>query len=91
MLKGCQFSRIRKERTGIEDDYLDMTRVGDRASAWFGHIPVPRMVTNQINHGFELRMAELNSKILEEVLDILETREHHWHLGFVSCLEYPRA
>jgi hypothetical protein len=42
----CQFSRIRKERTGVEDDYLDMTIVDDIKSAWFGRILVPRMVIN---------------------------------------------
>jgi hypothetical protein len=44
IMAGCKFSGTRKERTGIEDDYLDMTRVEDRVSAWFGHVPVPRMV-----------------------------------------------
>jgi hypothetical protein len=35
---GCQFSGTRKERTGIEDDYLDMTLVDDIKSAWFGRV-----------------------------------------------------
>jgi hypothetical protein len=74
---GPQFSGTRKERTGIEDDYLDMTRVEDRNSAWFGRTPVPRIVINQLNHRLELRMAELDSKILEEVSDMLESRERH--------------
>jgi len=85
MLKGCQFSGTRKERTGIEDDYLDMTRVEDRNSAWFGDIPVPRMVANQVNHRLELRMAELDSEIMEEVVDILETGERHmWLIGILA-------
>jgi hypothetical protein len=74
---GCQFSGTRKKRTGIEDDYLDMTLVDDIKSAWFGRTPVPRMVINQLNHRFELRMAELDREVLKELANILESRDRH--------------
>ena len=67
MMKGCHFSRRRKERTGIDDDYLGMSEVEDNFSAWFGCIPVPRMVTNQINHQLELRIQSLDSQIMKDV------------------------
>jgi hypothetical protein len=82
---GWQFSGTRKERTGIEDDYLDMTAVKDIKSAWFGRTPVPRMITNQLTHRLELRMAVLDCQILEEVSNILECRERHmWVIGMLA-------
>jgi hypothetical protein len=82
---GCQFSGTKKERTGVEDDYLDMTLVEDIKSAWFGRTPVPRMVTNQLNHRLELRMAELDREVLKELAKILESRERHmWVIGILA-------
>ena len=85
-MTGPQFSGTRKERTGVDDDYLDMTKVEDRDSAWFGCTPVPRMITNQINHRLELRIGELDSEILKEVAKLLERRERHmWVIGILTC------
>ena len=82
---GCQFSGTRKERTGVEDDYLDMTLVEDTKSAWYGRTPVPRMVTNQLNHWLELRMAELDREILKELAKIFERRKRHmWVIGILA-------
>lgn len=85
MMMGWQFSGKRKERTGVEDDYLGMPIVEEKNSAWFGRRAVPRMVTNQLNHKLELMMAELDSKILKDVEDLLESAEHHmWLVGTLS-------
>lgn len=82
---GCQFSGTRKERTGVEDDYLDMDVVEDVKSAWFRRRPVPRMITNQLTHRLELRIAELDRQILKEVSGILERRERHmWLIGMLA-------
>jgi hypothetical protein len=77
MMKGCQFSGQRKKRTGLDDDYLGMARIEDIDSAWFGCIPIPRMVTNQVNHRLELRMKELDSEILKDADDLLQTKKQH--------------
>ncbi len=86
MMIGWQFSGKRKKRTGIEDDYLEMAKVDNRDSAWFDRIPVPRMVTNQLNHRLELRMAELDSKILQDANGMLQTREQEHHTWVVGTL-----
>lgn len=85
MMIGWRFSGKRKSRTGIEDDYLGMAKVENRDSAWFGRIPVPRMVTNQLDHRLELRMAELDSKILKDADNMLKARGHHmWVVGTLA-------
>jgi hypothetical protein len=43
------------------------------------------MVTNQLNHLFELEMARLDSMILKGVQDILQKREKHmWVVGTLA-------
>jgi hypothetical protein len=54
---------------------LGMVEVKDINSAFNGDTPVPRMVTNQLNHLFELEMARLDSEILNCVQDMLQKRE----------------
>jgi hypothetical protein len=86
MMIGWQFSGKRKKRTGVEDDYLGMAKVENIDSAWFDRIPVPRMVTNQLNHRLELRMAELDSKILQDADGMLQTRKQEHHTWVVGTL-----
>lgn len=66
MMKGWRFY-------GTET--LGMVQIKGEHSAFDGQIPVPRMVTNQLNHLFELEMARLDSQILTEVSKILRERE----------------
>jgi hypothetical protein len=54
---------------------LGMQMVGDPASAWYGRIPVPRMVQNQLGHQLELRMIGLDSKILSALHILLKKRD----------------
>jgi hypothetical protein len=85
MMKGCQFSRKRKKRTGLDNDYLGMAKIEDTDSAWFGCIPIPRMVANQVNHRLELRMKELDSEILKHADDLLQTKKQHaWVVGTLA-------
>jgi hypothetical protein len=85
MMKGCQFSGKRKKRTGLDDDYLGMAKIEDTDSAWFGCIPIPRMVANQVNHRLELRMKEIDSEILKDADDLLQTKKQHaWVVGTLA-------
>lgn len=43
---------------------LGMKTIDNRGSAWHGLTPVPRMVQNQLGHLLELRMVDLDKKIL---------------------------
>lgn len=71
---GCQFS-------GLET--LGMAVVDDPLSAWCGHIPVPRMVKNQVNHLLELRMVELDRKITD-ALSRLPRDRRLWIVGTLA-------
>ena len=75
MIIGCKLSEQRKKRTGIEDDYLDMTVVEETDSAWFGRRAVPCIVTNRLNHRLGLRMAELNSRVLKDTEESLDSKD----------------
>lgn len=55
---GCQFDG---------EETLGMVVVDDSQSAWYKHTPVPRMVQNQLCHQLEMRMVELDAKILKRV------------------------
>lgn len=44
-------------------DTLGMNPVTVPSSAWYGVIPVPRMVQNQLNHRLELQMMKLDEEI----------------------------
>ena len=49
--------------------------VNDHQSPWHGHTPVPRMIQNQLGHLLELRIIELDRKILEALHKTLQTRK----------------
>lgn len=51
-----------------------MAIVNDPQSAWHGHTPVPRMIQNQLGHLLELRMIELDRRILEALHRIIQAR-----------------
>ncbi|KAK3291070.1 uncharacterized protein B0H64DRAFT_331354 [Chaetomium fimeti] len=72
--KGCRFS-------GPET--LGMTVIDDPVSAWYGHIPVPRMVKNQVNHLLELKMIELDQKITDALNRLLSDRRL-WIVGTLA-------
>ena len=62
-----------------------MATVTDRFSAWYGIIPVPRMVQNQLGHLLELKMIELDKNILKAVQDLLEKRSRRmWVIGTLA-------
>ncbi|KAK4119953.1 hypothetical protein N657DRAFT_580811 [Parathielavia appendiculata] len=71
---GCQFS-------GLET--LGMAVVDNPVSAWYGHIPVPRMVKNQVNHLLELRMIELDREITG-ALSRLSRDRRQWIVGTLA-------
>jgi hypothetical protein len=68
-----------------------MTVVTDPASAWYEHIPVPRMVKNQVSHLLGLRMIELNREITDP-LNRLPRDRRLWIVGtlLVFLLLYIR-
>lgn len=51
-----------------------MATVNDEESAWHGFTPVPRMVQNQLGHLLELRMIDLDKRILPTLQKLLEKR-----------------
>jgi hypothetical protein len=61
------------EFSGVET--LQTPEIKDANPTWNGIIPVPRMVTNQLNHFFELNMARLDAKILKGVEELLRKKE----------------
>ncbi|KFZ23193.1 hypothetical protein V502_02323 [Pseudogymnoascus sp. VKM F-4520 (FW-2644)] len=65
MMIGWQFPGEENEES------LGMSTVEDKTSPLFGRKPVPRMVVNQLNHQLELRMAELDDKILRGIDEII--------------------
>ena len=66
-------------------DTLGMSTIQDRTSAWYGLTPVPRMVTNQLNHLLELEMIRLDRKILKSVHELLEKpHRRKWLFGTLA-------
>ena len=64
---------------------LGMTTVTDRASAWFGMKPVPRMIQNQLGHLLELHMIKLDKELTRGIQAVLEKRERRrWIVGTLS-------
>lgn len=51
-----------------------MTPVTDATSPWYGITLIPRMVQNQLNHKLELRIIELDEKILRQCNRMLRKR-----------------
>lgn len=85
MIIGCKFSEQRKKRTGIEDDYLDITIVKETDPVWFGRRAVPCIVTNQLNHRVELRIIELNSRVLKDTKELPDSKDCHlWPVGILA-------
>ncbi|KAM0794839.1 hypothetical protein BDR22DRAFT_814504 [Usnea florida] len=69
--------------TGEEN--LGMAPVTDKLSAWYGTVPVPRMVQNQLGHLLELKMIELDGKILKAVQQLLYKRSRPtWIIGTLA-------
>lgn len=67
------------------EETLGMARVTDRLSAWYGIVPVPRMIQNQLGHLLELKMIELDRKILKAVQSLLEERKRcMWVVGTLA-------
>ena len=67
------------------EETLEMTIVTDRSSSWYGNIPVPRMVQNQLGHLLELNMIELDARILRAVHDLLGKRSRQmWVVGTLA-------
>lgn len=56
------------------EESLGMPFVTERDSPWHGVRPVPRMVQNQLNHLLELRLTELDTKILKKCKSLVEKR-----------------
>ncbi|PVH72575.1 hypothetical protein DL98DRAFT_595887 [Cadophora sp. DSE1049] len=54
---------------------LGMSQVADEASPWYGNTPVPRMLQNQLNYQLELKMAELDEKIMKSAMAIMKKAE----------------
>ena len=59
----------------VGDESLGMPLVTEKDSPWYGKTPVPRMVQNQLNHLLELRLTELDTKILKGCKALMEKRE----------------
>jgi len=57
------------------DESLEMATVEDRDSAWYGIKPVPRMIQNQLGHLLEMKLIDLDRKILKVVQDLMKKRE----------------
>lgn len=67
------------------EETLGMATVTDRLSAWYGIVPVPRMVQNQLGHLLELNMIELDEKILKAVQKLLYKRGRPmWIVGTLA-------
>ncbi|KAH6714551.1 hypothetical protein BKA61DRAFT_723325 [Leptodontidium sp. MPI-SDFR-AT-0119] len=64
---------------------LGMSLVDDEASPWYGITPVPRMLQNQLNHQLELKMAELDEKIMKNIMTIMKKAERkNWLTGTLA-------
>lgn len=51
-----------------------MEVIDDMSSAWFGIVPVPCMVQNQLGHLLELHMINVDKKILDGLQKMLYKR-----------------
>jgi hypothetical protein len=85
---------LRLERIGwqfpkgkSESECLGMAAVKERNSLFYRLKCVPRMVQNQLNHALELKMMELDQKILKAAKRILKGRERSmWIVGFLALV-----
>ncbi|RQM07076.1 hypothetical protein DH86_00000224 [Scytalidium sp. 3C] len=64
---------------------LEMSEVKDTSSPWYGITPVPRMLQNQLNHQLELKMVELDEKIMKTAMVIMKKADRkQWLVGMLS-------
>lgn len=76
LISGWQFSG---------DKCLGIAAVKERESMFYGFKYVPRMVHNQLNHTLELKMMELDKKVLKGARDIMVYGERRmWIVGFLA-------
>ena len=69
--------------TGEEN--LGVAPVTDKLSARYGTVPVPRMVQNHLGHRLELKMIELDGKILKAVQQLLyKSSRPTWIIGTLA-------
>ncbi len=69
------------------NESLEMETVKERNSLFYGLKYVPRMVHKQLNYALELKMMELDQKILEGVHDIMEGGDRcMWIVGFLALI-----
>ena len=82
------YTTLRLIRMGWQftgEENLGMAPVTDRLSAWYGTVSVPRMVQNQLDHLLELKMIELDGKILKAVQQLLYKRSRPtWIIGTLA-------
>ena len=81
------FSILRLLRLGWEfsgNESLGMVTVKEKESVFYGFKHVPRMLRDQLNHTLELKMMELDTKILKGARDILENgKRRMWVIGYL--------
>lgn len=58
----------------LQEPALGMSPIQDENSAWYGEMPAPRMVQNQLGHLLELRMVELDAEILGALHKLIAKR-----------------
>ena len=67
------------------NETLGMKMVTDESSAWYGMIPVPRMIQNQLGHLLELQLIELDRKVLSAIHKLFERRRRcMWVVGTLA-------
>lgn len=69
--------RVRGQFAGEEK--LGTPIIQDSESPWFGKQPLPRMISNQLTHLFELHMIRLDEMILDKLQSwMLKTERGEW-------------
>lgn len=81
------FTIIRLLRLGWAfsgNESLGMVTVTQENSVFYGFKHVPRMLRDQLNHALELKMMELDTRILKSARDILENgKRSMWVIGYL--------
>lgn len=75
MYTTLRLMRIKWKFSG--DESLGMATVEYRDSPWYGIKPIPRMIQNQLGHLLEMKLIDLDRKILKVVQDLMEKRDRH--------------
>jgi hypothetical protein len=67
------------------NECLGISAVKERDSIFYGFKHVPRMVQNQLDYALELKIMELDKKILKGAQDIMANGEQRmWIVGFLA-------